>query len=133
MASRVAIFLHSGDYDRLHQALSIAAAATAAGRSADLFFFWWGLERLVQNRLETPDFSPPREDVVDQFERRGAPTAAQLLAHLKESGGATLYACSGSLPLLGLTLPAVAAVVDQVVGWTRILQLTEGVVDRFYL
>ena len=132
MASRVAVFLHSGDYDRMHQALSIAAAAAASGRAVELFFFWWGLERLVQGRLGEPDL-PEREDVMDAFERRGAPTAQQLLAHVRESGRATLYACSASLPLLSLPLPDVEKAVDQVVGWTRILQLTEGVVDRFYL
>jgi peroxiredoxin family protein len=132
-AARVAVFLHSGEYDRCHQALSIAAAATAANRPVDLFFFWWALERLVQGRLSEPDFEPPREDVADRFEKHGAPTLAQLLAHIRESNKAVVYACSGSLPLLGLDLTSVEKHVDQVVGWSRILQITAGVVDRFYL
>ena len=132
-SERVAVFLHSADYDRVHQGLSIAAAAAAADRPVDLFFFWWALERLVHGRIDEPDFSPPREDVTDRFETKGAPTLRVLLEHLRETRRATMYACSGSLPLLGLEPPRVAAVVDQVVGWSRILQLTAGVVDRFYL
>jgi peroxiredoxin family protein len=130
---RVAVFLHSGDYDRMHQGLSAAAAAAASGRPVDVFFFWWALERLAQGRLGEPEFSPPREDVADRFEQRQVPTLSDLLAHLRASGHGTLYACSGSLPLLGLDLARAQAVVDQVVGWSRILQITAGVVDRFYL
>src|SRR4051794_34734788 len=48
-ASKVAIFLHAGDYDRVHQGLSIAAAAGASGRRVDVFFFWWALERLLSD------------------------------------------------------------------------------------
>ena len=133
VTTRVAVFLHSGDYDRIHQGLSIAAAAVASERPADVFFFWWALERLVQGRLDEPAFIPPREDVVDRFETRGAPTAGELLRHLRESKKATFYACSGSLALVGGDPSQIGRHVDQIVGWTRILQLTEGVTDRFYL
>src|ERR1041385_7897727 len=130
---RVAIFLHSGDYDRLHQGLSIAAAAAALERPVDVFFFWWALERLVQGDLQEPHFNPPREDVADRFEIRGAPTVAELLHHLREAKKVTFYACSGSMGLVGANPAAVERVVHQIVGWTRILQLTAGVTDRFYL
>lgn len=131
--SRLAVFLHSGDYDRMHQGLSIAAAAAAAERPTDVFFFWWALERLVRGELGEPAFTPPREDVTDRFEALGAPTLETLLQHLRDSGRATLYACSGSLPLLGVTPPTLEKRVDQVVGWSHILRITAGVVDRFYL
>ena len=132
-APRVAVFLHSGEYDRMHTGLSIAAAAAASGRPVDLFFFWWALERLVQRRLGAPDFTPPREDVSDRFETRQIPSLSDLLAHVRESGHATLYACSGSFSLLGIEVGQAESVVDQIVGWSRILQLTAGVTDRFYL
>src|SRR4051812_35395108 len=109
----VVIFLHRGEYDAVHQGLSIAAAAVAGGRPADLYFSWWALERLVQDRLDEPDL---REDVASEMERRGVPTLRQLLAHLKESGHARLYACSGSLHALGLNPSAVEGRVDELVG-----------------
>lgn len=135
---RVALFVHSGDYDRLHQACSIAASATAAGRDVQLFFFWWALDRLVRGELDRPDFShvaahpAAREAAEDAFER-GYPTAAALLEAARASGRCTVYACSASAGLLGRRPDEIAACVDQVVGWTAILSLTAGVVDRFYL
>jgi peroxiredoxin family protein len=131
--SSVAIFLHSGDYDRVHQGLSIAAASVAAGRKADVFFFWWALERLAQGRLDEPDFSPPREDVTDRFETRRLPTLRALLQYLAESGLCTTYACTGSMAALEVDPAGMRQGVDQFVGWSTILQLTAGVTDRFYL
>ena len=131
--TRVVIFLHSGDYDRMHQALSIAASAVAQNRPVQLFLFWWALERLIADRLDEPDFSPPREDVVERFESRKLPTLRDLLNHVREAGGCTLYACSGSLEAVDVERARIESAVNPVVGWTSILSLTEGVVDRFYL
>jgi peroxiredoxin family protein len=129
--AKVAVFLHSGEYDRMHQGLSIAATAAAAGRPAEVFFFWWALERLSKDALDAPDLA--REDVADAFERRGIPTLRQLLSHLKETGRCRLYACTGSMGILDLPNSGMSTRVDQLVGWSTILSLTAGVTDRFYL
>ena len=137
-SKRVAIFVHSGDYDRLHQAASIAAAATAAGRDVQVFFFWWALDRLCADGLEEPVFrqgaAPPAaiEAAEDAFEG-GYPSAGALLEVARSTGKCTTYACSASAGLLGRRPDTIADRVDQVVGWNAILSLTAGVVDRFYL
>ncbi len=130
---RLLLFLHSADYDRLHQGLAIAAAGAALGQQVELYFFWWALERLLDGRLDEPDFHPPRPEVADRFEAKGLPTARQLLAHLRASGRCLVVACTGSLAALGRDAQSAAPHVDQVLGWTSILQRTAGVVDRFYL
>jgi peroxiredoxin family protein len=117
----------------MHQGLSIAAAGAAVGRPVQIFLFWWALERVAQDRLDEPDLGPHREDHADRLEARGVPTLRQLLAHVRESGRCTVYACSGSLGALALTAPDVEGRVDGLLGWTSILSLTEGVTDRFYL
>ena len=129
----MAVFLHSGDYDRVHQGLSIAAAAAAAGRPVEVFWFWWALQRWARGDLDEPDFGPAAQGVADSFERRGAPTLRQLLAHLTEAGGCTFYACTGSMGALDLQAEGMPAGLDRLVGWSAILQLTAGVTDRFYL
>ncbi len=127
------LFLHSGDYDRVHQGLSIAAAAVASGRRVEIYLFWWALERFLQDRLDEPDFHPLREDVADRFEQRGMPTLRVLREHLRESGLCTVHGCTGSLTALGGEPVADRQTIDGWVGWTAILQRTAGVVDRFYL
>jgi peroxiredoxin family protein len=129
----VVLFLHSGDYDRVHQGLSIAAAAVASGRRAEIYLFWWALERFLQDRLDEPDFHPLREDVADRFEQRGMPTLRVLREHLRESGLCTIHGCTGSLTALGGEQVADRQTIDGWVGWTAILQRTAGVMDRFYL
>jgi len=133
--TRVAVFLHSGDYARMHQGLSTAAAAAAGGREVLVFFFWWALERLVAGRLDEPDFgaAPERASAADRFESRGLPTLRELLAHLRQSGKCRLYACSGSLAAVADRPDGLDRAVDQVVGWSTILELTAGLTDRFDL
>lgn len=126
----VTVFFHSGAWDSVHQGLSIAASAVSLGREAELYFFWWALERLAQGRLDEPDV---REDVADALERRGVPTLRDLLTVVRDSGKARLFACSGSMAAVGLKPPQLEGVVDQVVGWTTILQRTAGVTDRFFV
>ncbi|HZN93631.1 MAG TPA: hypothetical protein VFB81_13055 [Myxococcales bacterium] len=131
--TRVAVFLHSGEYERVHQGLSIAAAAAAGGREVLVFFFWWALERLVEGRLDEPDLGEAHARAADRFESRGQPTLRQLLQHVRESGKCRLYACSGSLASVADRPDAVERAVDQVVGWSTILELTAGITDRFDL
>jgi peroxiredoxin family protein len=126
----VVIFLHRGEYDSVHQGLAIAAAATAGGRRAEIYLSWWALERLARDRLDEPDL---REDVAHAMEQRGVPTLRQLLAAVKESGLCHLVACSGSLQALGLNPSHVEGRVDELLGWSSILQRTHGRVDRFFL
>jgi peroxiredoxin family protein len=131
-ASKVVVFLHSGDYDRVHQGLSIAAAAVASGRRAEVYLFWWALERFLKGALDEPDFAG-RDDVTDRFESRGMPTLRVLLEHLTDSGLCTLAGCTGSLGALGGEAAAEKSGIDVWLGWSAILQRTAGVTDRFYL
>jgi peroxiredoxin family protein len=131
MAGPVCIFLHRGEYDAVHQGLSIAASAAAMGRDVELYFFWWALERLVRGKLDEPDLE--RDDVNATMELRGVPTLRQLLDVVRDSGQAKIFACSGSMASLGLLPPEVEPKVDALIGWTAILQRTAGVTDRFTL
>lgn len=128
-AAPVCVFLHRGDYDAVHQGLSIAAAATALGRPVEVYFFWFALERLVRGKLDEPDLE--RDDVNATMELRGVPTLRQLLHVVRDSGHAKVFACSGSMVSVGLTPPDVEPAVDALIGWSTILQRTAGVVDRF--
>jgi peroxiredoxin family protein len=125
------VFLNRGEYDAVHQGLSIAAAAVSMGRKVELYFFWFALERLVSGNLDAPDLE--RDDVNATMELRGVPTCRQLLDVVRDSGHATLLACTGSMASLGLRPPDVEPKVDVLIGWTSILQRTQGVTDRFFV
>lgn len=133
-AEKVAIFLHSGDYDRIHQGLSIAAAAVASGRPTMVLFFWWALDRLAGDQLEPgqADLSRWPETVSERLKEGTFPSAASLLKSARE-GGAQIFACTGSLAILGRRPDALEGKVDGFLGWAAILDATRGVTDRFYL
>jgi peroxiredoxin family protein len=126
----VCVFLQRGEYEAVHQGLSIAAAAASMGRPVELYFFWFALERLVRDRLDEPDLD--RDDVNATMELRQVPTCRQLLDVVRDSGLATVLACTGSMASLGLTPPDVEPKVDVLIGWTSILSRTQGVTDRFF-
>jgi len=130
---RIAIFLSSAEYDRVHQGLSIAAAGAASGRPVDLFLSWWALDRFVRDDLDAPHFGPGRDAVAEDFTERGFPTLRQLLGAARATGRVKLFACSGSLAMLGQTPKVLEGLVDELVGWATILDRTSGVVDRFFL
>jgi peroxiredoxin family protein len=132
VSTKVAVFVHSGDYDRLHQAVSIAATATASGRACDLFFFWFALEALAKGELAEPRF-PARPDLEERFEERRIPSAQALLEAARATGLCTVYACTGSGAITGIRPDQLEGKADHLVGWTTILQVTAGVSDRFYL
>jgi peroxiredoxin family protein len=136
--NRLAVFLHSGDYDRLHQGAAIAAAGVAAQRPVEVYFFWWALERLATGQLGHPSFShacqgPRAEGLAHRFEERAFPTAATLLESARRSGTCRVFACSASMEMLGLKPTVLEPLVDSILGWSAILARTEGVSDRFYL
>ena len=130
---RLVVLLHSGDYDRVHQGLSIAVSGASAGRPVDVYFFWWALERLVRDELDAPDFGAGRQELARDFTEGGFPTIRELLVAARASGQVRLHACSGSLAILGLTPKAIEGKVDELVGWAAILERTAGVTDRFLL
>ncbi|MCU0701781.1 MAG: hypothetical protein SFW67_29095 [Myxococcaceae bacterium] len=127
----VCVFLQRGEYQAVHQGLSIAAAAVSMGRRVELYFFWFALERLVKDRLDEPDLEG-RDDVNATMELRQVPTCRQLLDVVRDSGLGTVLACTGSMASLGLNPPDVEPKVDVLIGWTSILSRTQGVTDRFF-
>ena len=93
------VFVTRGDYEAMHLALSASLAAVSMGRKVELFFFWFGLERLAKGRMTEPDL---RADVADAMERRQVPTLKELYTQVRVSGLTTVFACSGSVAMMSL-------------------------------
>ena len=86
--------------------------------------------------LETLFFgeeNPQAEDLAAGMEKVGAPSAAKLLAHAKEIGTVTTYACSASAQFWGFTPEDLESKVDKVAGITTILRNTRGAVTVLYI
>ena len=125
MTSRpILVQLVDARHDRLYQGVSFAVTAAASGRDVVVAFFLGALDALVSGRLEEPRFDGLEpalaERLAEGFERHPA-SIAQLLRDGREFG-VRVYACSGSVELLGLEVRDVLEHVDDVVGLVTILR-----------
>lgn len=80
---KLSIVVFSGDFDRVHYALVMAAAAVASNTSVTLFFTMWAGKALEKDqgwtRLKVSDGSMSAEEMDAQFRAKGVGTFEELL------------------------------------------------------
>lgn len=117
---KIALFLHSGDYDRLHHALSILLAGVSDGMEGHLFFTYWALKRISKTASEKvvlPGEHKEYEKVFrERIERKQIQPFEEMLSEAKKTGNVKVYACSASMNLLNLMRDELIDEVDQVLG-----------------
>ena len=123
MTDRLLLLCHDARWDRLYQAASCAASASAQGDGVDLVFFFGALEKLIDGRLD--EFTPA--DEMERYARTslelGSRSVTELLDAARAGGDVRLYACSASTALLGRSIESAQAIVDEIIGWPTILRL----------
>lgn len=126
------LLVQGSTYDRLYQACSLTVTWAALGHPVAIFFFYGALAKLVDGRLDAPDFDgPDAERLRTGFERRNPVPLASMLADAKRFGhGVTVGACSGSLDVLGASEGGVDVGIDVVMGLPGILRMAESA-ERF--
>jgi len=130
----LAIFLHSGRYDRAHQALSLLLTAASTGRRCYLFLFYGALAGFMDGSWDHPEtIGEPGGGLASDailrraFELADMPVPSEILEMVRrEDGGLTVCACSTSMKLLDLSAEAVSARVDHVAGLATMLEMAEG-------
>ena len=127
---KLAIFAHSGTYDRLYQVVTLAVTAASMGREVYIFLFFWALKRFVQDGgLETMDFPPEYGEegrALGQRIKKLNPTSLQdMFEEVKKLGKIKVYACSANVKYMDLDDAKVRAKVDEVIGLPVILQMAE--------
>lgn len=117
---KLAIILHSGAYDRMYQAATIALTSVAMGQEVSLFLLFWSLKKFAEGRLEEKDgseaYGPLGEETFRRMEQYRAPRIGEMLREGREAGLLKIYACSASLQFLNVRQEELARQVDDVVG-----------------
>ena len=106
----LAIFLHSGRYDRVYQALNLTLTAASSGRSCYLFLFYGALAGFMDGSWDHPDSIGEPDGALASdavlrraFELSDTPVPSEILEMVRrEEGRLTLCACSTSMRLLDL-------------------------------
>jgi predicted peroxiredoxin len=110
--------------DRLVHGVGFALAAAAVGRPVVIAFFMGALDVLVRGGLLDLPLDGLPADVASRLAdglERHPPQLSRLLVEGRALG-VRVYACSGSVELLGLTPAEVLPHVDDVVGLPTILR-----------
>jgi len=119
---RVAIILHSGEYERIHHAFSIALAAVANGFECNIFVAYDALVKLTKSRVdEIPPDTPFRRPL------------KRLIQEAKEGGALNLYACGSTLTLMGIGRSELIDEFDEVAGLSAFLTSSEGSEFTFFI
>ena len=112
------------------QVTSLAASAAAAGQPVAVAFFFAALAAWAGGRWDDAEPEPPVP--VERLEALGLPPLSSMLDDGRRRGLVTLYACSASTRILGLSPEAVQARVDAIAGWPtfhRLIRQAERVVS----
>ncbi|MEM4297045.1 MAG: DsrE family protein [Nitrososphaerota archaeon] len=119
---KMAIILHSGDYDKVHHALSIALAAVTNGIECHIFVAYDALGRLTKKRID--------EVPVDALFQR---PLRKLVQEAKSTGLLKIYACGTTLALMGISRNELVEDFDEVSGLSAFLAQTEGSEFTFFI
>lgn len=135
IAPRVTIVLHSGAYDRVQYALSIALVSLAMGMEVHMMCTYGGLLRLVKGRTDELG-DETGADVRDTL-RKGLESGAvqPLSASLRDAVdmGLKLYACVGAMGNLNVSRDELIDEVAATTGLAHFLGLAKDARITLYI
>jgi peroxiredoxin family protein len=105
MANRTTIIVHSGDMDKLYSALIVGNGSLAMGMECNLFFTFWGLQRLKKGGLEKGNLSKMnmlglgKAMVSKMMRKQNVASLEKLMKDYKELGG-RIIACEMTMEIM---------------------------------
>ena len=105
MANKTTIIVHSGDMDKLFSALIVGNGSLAMGMECNLFFTFWGLQRLKKGGLEKGNLSKMnmlglgKAMVNKMMRKQNVASLEKLMQDYKELGG-RIIACEMTMEIM---------------------------------
>lgn len=131
----IAIILHSGSYDRVSYALSIATVGLAIGMEAHILLTYGGLRRFVKGHLE--DIEEETDSQLRGFISKGlASGGIQSIEHQLEDArklGLKLYACANAMASLNIARNELMEEVDEVIGLVTFMKFARAATINWYI
>ncbi len=131
---RLCIFLHSGSYDRVYQAVSITNVVLAMGGEVHIFFSYGALKRLIKGKTdELQEEEPFRVELEKNINRGTIDSISEMLTTAKRFGRVKLYACTASMAVLNIARDELVDLVDCSMGLVSFLELVKGAQHALYI
>jgi len=134
---RLCIFLHSGAYDRVYQAISISNVALAMGGEVHIFFSYGALKRLVRGHTDDVSIegepAPFTTEIEKNLKRGTLDRISEVLDTAKRFGEIKLYACTASMAILNIARDELIDIVDSSMGLVSFLGLVKEADTTLYI
>ncbi len=131
------LFLHSGGYDKLYQAIMLAVTAASMGKTVHIFLFFWALRRFVLDELDEvtfpPDIKEEEKPLLEAVPQGNSNMLKEILREVSSMGNLKIYACSGAVKLMELDDEVVRNKVDDIIGLPTMLKMAEGADTQLYI
>ena len=123
----IGIILHSGEWDRIYHAFSLASMYSALESRVTVFLTYWSIESLANGKLDCGD-ERKNEVFRKAMEEGKVKELAEMVELGKAFGNLEIIACSGSMEIFGYELSDLPEWVDRVAGLGEFLMNTEKVI-----
>ncbi len=124
---KAALIIHSGTIDKLYCAFILGSTAAAMDMEVHLYFTFWGLNMLKKGALEQAGlpatYKHYEEMLKTKLKEMNYPTPYDLIKRMKATGNVTIYACSPTMEMFGVTKDTLIPEVDQIAGATAFLDI----------
>ena len=131
---RITIILHSGSYDRVTNALSLAIVCLSMGMEAHILLTYQGLKRFTKGHLEDPDGTDL--DLLEIMKRDIASGRFHSIEDKLDAArelGLKVYACTTAMATFGLSKEDMVDGVDQIMGLTTFMNLVREATVNWYI
>lgn len=134
---RCCIYLHSGAYDRVHQAISIASVVLALGGEVHVFCSYGALKRLVKGNTDKivieGESAAFTEEIEKNLGRETLDPISEMLEVAKKLGDFNVYACTASMAVLNIIRAELIDVVDASMGLVGFQALVKDADQVLYI
>ena len=124
---KLAIIVHSGTIDQLLCAFILGSTATTMDWDVHLYFTFWGLTMLKKGAMEKAGlpatYKHLEEELSTKLKEMNYPTPYEMLKRMKASGKLTLYACTPTMEMFGITKEDLIPEVDSLAGAATFLDV----------
>ncbi|MEE8413968.1 MAG: DsrE/DsrF/DrsH-like family protein [Dehalococcoidales bacterium] len=133
-AQQVAIILHSGSYDRVTNALSLASVCLAMEMEVTILLTYEGINRFVKEGSEDSGGTDSELMAMIQggIEAGNIRSIREKLISAKEMG-LKLFACTNAMSIMGLTLEDMVEEVDDIMGLATFIQFARNATINWYI
>ncbi len=123
----ISIIVHSGEWDRIYHAFSIASTYSALDKKVRVFLTYWAIESVVRGKFECGS-DEKNEKIKRGMEEGKIKTIDEMVKLGKEFGNLEVVVSSGSMEVLGIKEEELPEWVDRVGGLAEQLMEAENVI-----